>query len=255
MNKFYQYPYPVKFLDKFFEENTYNLCKVFIEKYKTVLSLSFGKDSMTILHIISKYDLLGKLELVMFNNSGFEANETLLFRDHVIKKYNIKNYDETFIENYKEYFEKDLNENLNKKNVGINFVYNVLEKPRWEMMDKYKINGSIIGLRKEESKIRKINYLRKGINYYNKREQSQILQPIVNWKILDIFSYAYTENIPIHPVYQRAKKLKLDYKKIRVNNLSDINCYQYGRIQINKLLYPDEYNKIINEFLILRRLI
>jgi 3'-phosphoadenosine 5'-phosphosulfate sulfotransferase (PAPS reductase)/FAD synthetase len=255
MKEFHQYPFSIKFIKKYFEIKTYKLCEEFLEKNDAMLSLSFGKDSMTILHILFKYNLLNKLKIIMFNNSGFESNDLLRLRDYVLKKYNINNYEETFIDNYKEFFKKDLKENIQKKHMSVNFVYNVLERPRWKIMDKYNINGTILGLRKEESKIRRINYYRKGIEYYNKRELSNILQPIVNWSTLDIFSYLYSENVPIHPVYFKAKQLKLDFKKIRVNTLSDINCYQYGRIQINKLLYPEEYDIILREFPEIRRLL
>jgi 3'-phosphoadenosine 5'-phosphosulfate sulfotransferase (PAPS reductase)/FAD synthetase len=255
MKEFHNYPLKLRFHKKWLENKTVELCNNFIKNHNTLLALSFGKDSMTILHILSKYDLLNKLKLVMWNNAGFEAEETLRLRNYVLEKYIINNYEETFVDNYKEFFKKDLKENIQKKHTGVNFAYNVLEKPRWKIMDKYEINGTILGLRKEESKMRRINFYIRGESYYNKRELSDILQPIAKWTVIDIFSYAYSENIPIHPVYARSRKYELDFKKVRVNNLADINCYQYGRIHVNKLLYPNEYNKILNEFPEIRRLL
>lgn len=255
MLEFYQYPYPVRFMKKYLEKNAYNLCKDFIEKNRTMLALSWGKDSMCILALLNKFNLIDKLKLIMFNNSGFESDETLRLRDYVIKKYKIKNYEETIVKEPEKFIKMDLKNSLKTRPVMVEFVYNVLEKPRWKMMDKYNIDGTIIGLRIQESKGRKFNYYKKGIEYYNKREKSNILQPLVKWKEFDVFSYLYTEKFPINPVYYRAKKIGFDYKKIRVNTIASLSVTgrEINRIHLNKILYPKEFNYLLNKIPEIRR--
>jgi 3'-phosphoadenosine 5'-phosphosulfate sulfotransferase (PAPS reductase)/FAD synthetase len=255
MKDFHQYPFPVKFLKYYLEKEVFNLCNDFINKNKnTMLALSFGKDSMTILHILSKYNLLNKLKIIMFNNSGFESDDTKLMINYVIDHYKIKNYIETNIDDPEKYIKMDI-ENSLKKGRMIEFAYNVLEKPRWAVMDKYNIDSTIIGLRKEESKGRRINYFLRGKEYYNKRELSNILQPIVNWKILDIFSYAYSEKIPLNSIYYKSKKFGFDYKKTRVNTLASLDAtgYELDRVKVNQILFPKEFNSLLNKIPEIRR--
>lgn len=257
MTQFHKYPHEVKFIKKHIEYEAYKLCKDFIEKNNTMLALSFGKDSMTILHILYKFNLLNNLKLVMFNHSGFEARVHDDFKNYVCEKYEINNFIETKIDNPEKYIKIDIENSLKNKGRMVEFAYNVLEKPRWKIMDTYNINGTIIGLRKEESKGRRINYYLRGKEYYNKRELSNILQPIINWNILDVFSYAYTEKIPIMPIYYNAKKYGFDFKKMRVNTIASLDATgnEINRIQLNKILYPEEFRDLINKIPQIRRLI
>jgi 3'-phosphoadenosine 5'-phosphosulfate sulfotransferase (PAPS reductase)/FAD synthetase len=245
---FHDYPLKSEYFPEWKEKKTYELCKYFISRQKNVsLALSFGKDSMTILHILYKFNLLNKLKMVMWNSSGFDGKEILKLRDYVLKKYAIKNYVETKVENPEKYI--DIKEIFShKKNTLIDFTYNVLEVPRWEAMDKKNIDGTILGIRKEESRTRAIHVCMRGYEYYNKRELARILQPIARWRTEEIFCYAYKENIPIHPVYNRAKEKQLDFLKQRVNTLIDLNLTCVIRAFELKLLYPEEYNNIIKKF-------
>jgi len=255
MNQFHKYPLPVKFTAIYKESKSIELIKDFLNKNDNVmLSISFGKDSMTLLHLLYKYKLLNKIKVVMFNNSGFEANETLLLRDYVLSFYGITNYKETFVDNFIDFINRNDIINQQTKKSFIDFTYNVLEIPRWKLMDDYGINGTIIGLRKQESKGRKINFILRGFSYYNKRELSNILQPIANWTTEEIFRYAYSENIPIHPVYNRSKGKGFDFMRERVNTLIDIDYSNYcDRIEKMRILYPDDYKRIINQIPELRR--
>jgi 3'-phosphoadenosine 5'-phosphosulfate sulfotransferase (PAPS reductase)/FAD synthetase len=261
MKKFHKYPLPIKL----FKNQIYHLEQKAITKImecfrlceNIMLAISFGKDSMTILHLLYKYKLLSKhnIKLIMFNRSGFDAKETLALRDYVIKKYEIeKLYKETFVENYISFINiKDIINQKTRKCFS-DFVYNVLEIPRWEMMDKYNINGTLIGLRKQESKGRKINYILRGNNYYNKREKSIICQPIVEWGTGDIFRYAYTENMPLHPVYDKAREKGFEFMRERVNMLLDINFSDMeDRIQKMKILYPEDFKIIVQQIPEIRR--
>lgn len=255
MKQFHKYPLPVKFINYYKERKSIELIIKFLQENKnTNLALSFGKDSMVILHMLYKYDLLDKLKLIMWNRSGFDAKETLELRNYVKTKYYIQNYDETFVKDYISYLDIE-NINISKKRCSFpDFVYNVLEMPRWKKMDEYDIDSTIIGLRIEESKGRKINFKLRGYSYYNKREKANILQPIIFWTTEDIFRYSFSENIPIHPVYYRSKEKGFDFMKERVNMLIDNDCaYLCDRIMKVKILYPNDYKDIISKIPQLRR--
>ena len=123
------------------------------------LALSFGKDSMTMLHLCHKHNLLKDIKIVMWNNSGMEYPDALDFRDYVLDYYNVDNFVETCPEDPFSYFlDKDvLNDSVMK-----DFVYDCLEKPRWKKMDENEIDCTLLGLRNEESKARRINNYMRG---------------------------------------------------------------------------------------------
>jgi len=54
------------------------------------LALSFGKDSMTCLHLAWKSGALKRMALVMFNHSGLETPDTEAMRDYVVDRYGIR---------------------------------------------------------------------------------------------------------------------------------------------------------------------
>lgn len=252
MNVFYDYPIPIPFFKNYIVKKSIDLISNFIQKNKNVaLALSFGKDSMVLLHLLSVMGAINKIKLIMFNRSGFDAKETLALRDYVIFKYNINNYRETCVKNSFKY----LKFNESKKTCYFSdFVYNVLEKPRWNLMDKYEIDSTLIGLRNQESKGRKINFAMRGFEYYNKREKANILQPLARWTTEDIFRYSFSEKIPIHPVYNRSKKMGFNFTMERVNMLIDNdNAYLGDRISKMKILYPNDYNDIVEKIEFFRR--
>lgn len=111
-------------------------------------------------------------------------------------------------------------------------------------MDAHQINGTIIGLRAEESRARKISARMRGKNYFNKREQAEILTPISWWQTPDIFEYAARENIPLHPYYAKALRYGKDRHRIRVNTPVDISFANQGDMIILKREYPETYAKL-----------
>lgn len=218
------------------------LIKKEIKNHNVSLALSFGKDSMTMLHICHKYKLLDKIKIVMWNNSGMEYPDALEMRDYVVERYNLKNFVETSPEDPYSYFRgKDVLDD----NVMKTFVFECIEQPRWRMMDKYNINCTLLGLRNQESRGRRINYCLNGDTYYNKREEAKIILPLAKWKAEEIFTYAAHENIPLHPHYSICDEKGLQKEQARVNMFCDLNDHQRGRISKLKTLYPDHYNNLV----------
>ncbi|MCG8640914.1 MAG: phosphoadenosine phosphosulfate reductase family protein [Desulfobacterales bacterium] len=234
------------------EWKSFWLIKQEIKNQRVSMALSFGKDSMTMLHICHKYDLLKDIDLVMWNNSGMEYPDALEFRDYVLSRYDIPNYQETCPEDPFSYFRGVDILDKEKRN---DFVFDCLEKPRWEMMDQYDINCTLLGLRNEEARGRRINYCIRGNSYWNEREKAKIITPISLWKATDVFTYAAYENIPIHPHYGICERAGLPREEARVNFISDTDGFNTGRIAKLMTVYPEYFALLASKGFDINRLI
>lgn len=226
------------------EADAARLMADFVEGRNVSLALSLGKDSMTLLHIAYKYGILPKVRMVMWNNSGIETRDTFAMRDYVITKYGLA---WQFIETCPS--KKDLKESLAMADLSAahpvrEFVYRCLELPRWEAMDRHNIDGTIMGLRAEESHARKISARMRGRLYANKREQADILTPLSWWKTEDVFEYAAREQIPLHPVYAKALKYGKERLRTRHNTPADPSFMNQGDLVFIKHAYPETFAKL-----------
>lgn len=226
------------------EECAARMMAEFVEGQSVCLSLSFGKDSMTLLHIAAKHGLLGKLAMVMWNNPGIETKDTYAFRDYVVSQYDLS---AVFVETCPS--AQTLAETLQKSDLSAphpmrEYVYHCLEKPRWEAMDERGINGTIIGLRADESRGRKISARMRGQSYYNKRELAEMLTPLSWWNTGDIFEYAAKERIPLHPVYAKALKYGVQRHLVRLSTPFDLAFLQTGNFVWLKREYPEVYSQV-----------
>jgi len=211
----------------------------FCSSFKTSLALSFGKDSMTILHILKKFNI--PAQIIMFNHSGIETPDTEELIAYTLKYYNIDNFVMTKPD--KDILDFALQKiDVNAKHPVRDFVYFCLEKPRWTAMDEHKINGCILGLRAEESIGRRKNFMFRGKEYYNKRELNQILTPVANWRTDEVYAYAALEHIPFHPIYKKIAKYK-GKKFARHNTPIDISFLHDGHLTFLKKEYPETFIK------------
>lgn len=217
------------------EEKCANDLRDWMQGKCVALALSFGKDSMTILHILYKYGLLDDCKIVMWNTT-LETKDTLALADYVAGMYPA-NYVRTVPS------EEELRDSLAKvewdaKAPMGEMVYECIEKKRWAEMDKHGINATILGLRKTESKGRAMHGAVRGQSYWNKREKAQILQPIMNWKTSEVFQYAALEDIPLHPVYDILPKHGQDRMRVRLNTPLSLTYRAKGQLVMLRKVYP-----------------
>lgn len=213
------------------------LCAPFVEAHRVALALSFGKDSMTVLHIVHSAGLLDKCAVVMWNNSGMETTDTLAFRDYVVKRYALRNYVETCPD--PEMLERTLRAiDFDSPHPTRDFVYECLELPRWHVMNEHGIDGTILGLRAEESRARRANIGVRGTQYWNRREKANILLPLAYWSGRDVLLHAALRNVPLHPVYARMPTLGFDRDRVRLNTPVSVCMRDHGQLAALRKLYP-----------------
>lgn len=224
------------------EEGVAAACEPFIAAHRTALALSFGKDSMTILHVLHMAGLLGRCAVVMWNGSGIETPDTLEMRDYVVERYRIDNYVETWPDAGT--VERTLRLiDLTRRNPIADFVYECLEKPRWKAMDEHEINGTILGLRAAESKGRSVHVALRGTEYWNRREKADILLPLARWSTDDIFMYAALRSVPLHPIYHRMAEIGFNRRRVRHSTPADLIARNYGQVAALKRLYPETFRR------------
>ncbi len=215
----------------------------FVESRSACLALSYGKDSMVVLHLLHESGLLPKMAAVMWNRSGMEPRETMEFSAYVQQEYALGSvcaYDETHPD------DDTLKRTLSlidpsAKHPTAEFVYEVLEQPRWRVMDRFGIDGTIMGLRQDESRARRMNIACRGTRYWNKREKSEVCLPIARWSTRDVFEYVASRKVPLHPIYHRLPALGFDRDRVRLSSPVDIGMRNHGQLVALRRLYPETW--------------
>ena len=181
---------------------------------KIVYVCSFGAESAVILHLISN---ISKDFPVIFLNTGKLFDETLNYRNDLIKLFDLKN----IIEIYPEKFD------LTKHDAN-------------EVLWKADHNKCC--------EIRKVNPLKKALKPYttwisgrkgyhsNERREKKVLEivnskfvlsPLINWSQNKITEYFESFNIPKHPLYKKGY-LSIGCRNCTVTS-SDSNNVRSGR--------------------------
>ena len=164
-------------------EEAKSLIKRSIEKYQRIaVACSFGKDSMTVLHLA----LQVKSDIPVFAvMTPFKPKVTINYKNEIIKKYNL---------NIKEYISnKKVSDNLYKTDPDkCCYILKVL--PTKEAVKH--LNAWITGLRRTEGKTRE-NYKK-----IEKRRNLVKINPILDWTEVDVWKYLALNQIPPNPLYK-----------------------------------------------------
>ncbi|MHA1307026.1 MAG: phosphoadenylyl-sulfate reductase [Candidatus Heimdallarchaeota archaeon] len=150
---------------------------------KLQIACSFGKDSMVVLHLALKVKPDVKIFTVM---TPFKPEETFVYKDQMIKHYNL---------NIVEYMSKEkVAEDLPKTNPDECCRILKVEPTKEAVKD---LDAWVCGLRNTEGRTRK--------NYQEIEEKGGLVKinPILNWTELDIWRYMAVNSIPVHPYYAR----------------------------------------------------
>ena len=178
---------------------------------RPVINLSWGKDSVIMLHLIRKYC---KNTFVIFANTLCEYPETYKYRDLMLKGYfKDINYFET--RPYKNMtFRKCVNKygfptSRKEGGKGSNSpkcCYYLKEKPLDNKIKELKIDVSFLGLQTTESMNRRRLFMRLGAYYYAKTRALNVCLPLAIWTDKDILRYVKENNIPLNPLYKQMKR-------------------------------------------------
>ena len=182
------------------------------------VACSFGKDSMVVLHMALKYNPNIK---VFFANTGVEFPETILFKNKIVKEWNLNYFEskpiKTFWKCAKEYglpSPRGRGKNRQPKCC----MYSK-EKPLENLQKKEKINAIFTGLMAEESRQRKLTMMRYdhgkaprmkhegyffcGQRWHSLHDNMWKYHPLAYWTEKEIWKYIKENNIPVNEVYTK----------------------------------------------------
>lgn len=205
-------------------ENSLNIISEFVNNNKCYCSVSWGKDSTVLVHLVSKLKL--KIPMIWIKEKPFYNPDCEIVRDHFIKNNYIYSYHEFTCDYgnipYKNFCDKNGNPSL------FYDTCNLLKK---------NFGARITGIRNDESNKRKLRYLTYGYSTEN------TCAPLSNWSINDIFAYIYQNELPLNPAYGCLINGHYSRNNIRVDCIGGFEADSFGRALWEKTYYPEIVNR------------
>jgi sulfate adenylyltransferase subunit 2 len=240
-----------------------------------VILFSGGKDSIVMFHLARKAFYPARVPIPLLHiDTGHNFEETIQFRDELVKKHGVKLYVGSV--------QKTIDEGKVQEETGFNASRNVLQTTTLlDAMAEYKFDAAMGGGRRDEEKARAKerffshrdefgqwdpkNQRPELWNLFNgKKRMGEHFRvfPLSNWTELDVWQYIFDENIEIPTLYFTHKrevfkrdgvwlanapfmKLKPDEK----SELLDVRCRTIGDITNTGLTLSkaDNLKDIIDE--------
>jgi phosphoadenosine phosphosulfate reductase len=154
------------------------------------VAASFGKDSVTLLHMLR--DIKPDIEVV-YLNTGYDFPETLAFIERLKEEWNL-NFQEYkplwSIEEQEQRFGADLYKTDPDRCCGIRKV-----EPMARALRNY--DAWITGLRRDETEFRK------HIQVVEEQDGIVKVNPLANWTEEDVWRYIRTNQVPYNPLYDK----------------------------------------------------
>lgn len=171
-----------------------------------VISSSFGKDSMVLIHLVHRIDRGVK---IAFNITGQQFPETIRFYQMISEEWGLDVFEIippiTFNEIVKKHGwpkESRNSKTGDKRNPACCKL--LKEKPMKEFIKNEKIDLNFVGLIGDEGRQRRLCYLSKGTpTYFMKEWKVTKCIPLIWWTEADIWHYHDQYNIPRNPVYEK----------------------------------------------------
>ena len=223
-----------------------------------VILFSGGKDSIVMFHLARKAFYPARVPIPLLHiDTGHNFEETIQFRDELVKKHGVKLYVGSV--------QKTIDEGKVQEETGFNASRNVLQTTTLlDAMAEYKFDAAMGGGRRDEEKARaKERFFshRDEFGQWDPKNQRPELWnifngkkhigehfrifPLSNWTELDVWQYIYLEDVEIPDLYFTHKrevffrdgnwlatapfmKLKPDekaeVKDVRCRTIGDISC-------------------------------
>lgn len=205
---------------------------------KSYVAVSGGKDSIAMAHLIWSIEPGIKFMSVL------DESDIPGLHDYMTK----------IVQRYK--FDVDV---ISPKNLWEAFAkYDFTEdvhSPRSEYAQRYFFDhikryvadngydGIFLGLRAQESKGRRMNFLQRGSIYFNESWQQWICQPLAAWSAMDVFAYLFSNNVPIFDMYFKTK-FKLSPENIRLDCILPSHFSRDGQSAWLKYYYPETFSRL-----------
>jgi len=100
-----------------------------------------------------------------------------------------------------------------------------------------------LGLRQEESNIRRMHLRTMGPLFYSKTDQFWHCNPIHNWTWKDVWAFIYSNNLDYNKAYDRLEEIGVVPEYQRIGPLAVDRVLGRGQLVILKRGWPDLFNR------------
>jgi len=209
-----------------------------------VVACSFGKNSITLLHMILqlRHDVT-----VLFVNTLVHYPETYRFKKLITKKWNLSIIEAKpnrsfwwVVENYG----FPLYGRKGYRSAGKSCCLYLKEYPADKIFRKYKFDLEFTGLSRHESRMREFAARRYGNYFYSKRKKHWKCHPLQDWTNEDIWGYHRMHNVPHNELYDKEVPEGYDLRS---------GCWpctipiRYGKVEFLRMNYPKMWNFLLKK--------
>lgn len=195
--------------------------EMFLQKGPAYLSVSWGKDSVCVAHLV--HSIAPDTPTIHVRQSN-ELPETLLVRDAFFERWPMSGYRETFVS-------YDDSEHVTASSTK---AFDKLFFAAFDSMGERRITG----IRAEESGGRRVRMRTHGLASIN------ALAPIGWWKAADVYAYLAKHDLPTHPSYAMLGGGRWKRGRLRVDGLGGAGGDQFGRAEWEKEYYGDVLRRL-----------
>jgi len=171
-----------------------------------IISSSFGKDSVLLIHLVHSID--DSIPIV-FNKTGVQFQETLQYKEKLKKKWdlevNVVKPKKTFWEIVEEYgYPKTSRNSKTGDKRKPKCCYYLKEEPMKRFIKENEIDLDFVGLIGDEGRQRRWAFIQKG-SYIYKHKAWNVMKciPLIFWTEKDIWEYYDEFDLPKNPAYEK----------------------------------------------------
>lgn len=209
-------------------ERSLNALREFSKTGSAYCGVSWGKDSVVVAHLCRMVDPSIPLIHLRPSNHNPDCDSV---RDDYLQRFPGQAYEEVEIDY------SDLHSRIQAKHL----LDAATDKLWYEAIGKLnkRFGGRyILGLRSDESTVRKLRQLVHGESSKN------ACAPITRWKTADVFGYLAVNNLPVHPAYAMMGGGRWPRERIRVAEIGDVHGTGGGRTAWETEYYGDVLRRI-----------
>jgi phosphoadenosine phosphosulfate reductase len=215
---------------------------------KLVVSCSFGRCSVVVLHMALKY---APRIRVVFNDTGVEYPETYAYKRELTKLWNLNLVEVKPIKSFwacvKEYGLPQIRGEASHKTQSQPFCcYYLKERPMVNYCHQNNIEATLTGLRAAESRVRLFAIQQYGNTHFSKKTKRWNIHAIAYWTQQQVIEYMKEHGIPVNPIYAKLSRsgcMPCTAFRNWEHQLSGANPKMYAYIQHMKgvSLIPDYF--------------
>lgn len=188
-------------LDEKIDKSLATISSALKQSKKPIISCSWGKDSVTLVHLVHRIDTSVP---IVYNDTGVDFPETKEYMDMMKERYNLtvyiaKSEEWTFWKIAEKYGYPDRTRQVAEPKC----CYFLKTKPTLQFMRNYGVDLNFVGLTGNEGSHRRSNYIQHGDLYYSKKQEIWKCTPMIWWTSDDVWEYMSLYDIPPHPAYQK----------------------------------------------------